>query len=320
MDLLVNDLSVHEQFPDAESFSQAFGRLMRMRSTAENHGHPLQCDRAFLSTAPIPGMSLQQVIGRLKITVNEKRYALSWLGKAGPFWSDRQHHGPDDYLEQRGNVVTDNALGEAAFRCMHRVECGLVSLSPSDWESTPLEVTWRRDDSSLDRTASIQNWWDAESLADGLSGVAEPIKSWDALRTTSISQFRRLTFADACFSPLVSTPFQPSSANRIQVLLDTLDRLAGEFDESGKRTAAGERLLRDHFSGGTAWFSDSSATEKRDFEDALTFAHPEDSRKQLFCPWHGKERHQTLRLHFSWPIKAGEPVYVVYAGRKLTTR
>ena len=28
----------------------------------------------------------------------------------------------------------------------------------------------------------------------------------------------------------------------------------------------------------------------------------------------------TLRLHFSWPVRAGEPVYVVYAGPKLTKR
>ena len=28
----------------------------------------------------------------------------------------------------------------------------------------------------------------------------------------------------------------------------------------------------------------------------------------------------TLRLHFSWPIEAGKPVYIVYAGPKITKR
>ena len=28
----------------------------------------------------------------------------------------------------------------------------------------------------------------------------------------------------------------------------------------------------------------------------------------------------TLRLHFSWPIRSGKPVYIVYAGPKITRR
>ena len=69
-------------------------------------------------------------------------------------------------------------------------------------------------------------------------------------------------------------------------------------------------------------FSDSSdkETRKRRFREALTFPHPGERGSSLFCPWHGKVRHMTLRLHFSWPVRAGRPVYVVYAGPKLTKR
>ncbi len=79
-------------------------------------------------------------------------------------------------------------------------------------------------------------------------------------------------------------------------------------------------MHRDCFEGDRAWFSDSSDTEKSRFRRELTFPHPEEPAKSLFCPWHGKERHQTLRVHFSWPIQAGKPVYVVYAGPKRMKR
>ena len=67
-------------------------------------------------------------------------------------------------------------------------------------------------------------------------------------------------------------------------------------------------------------FSDSSDSEKRDFRQGLTFAHPEDPARSMFCPWHGKVRHPTLRVHFSWPVRVGKPVHIVYAGPKITKR
>ena len=72
--------------------------------------------------------------------------------------------------------------------------------------------------------------------------------------------------------------------------------------------------------GDRALFSDSSLSEKRKFRKALTFGHPEKPGGRLFCPWHGKVSHQTLRLHFSWPPQAKQPVHIVYAGPKITKR
>ena len=105
------------------------------------------------------------------------------------------------------------------------------------------------------------------------------------------------------------------------MLLGILDRFARSFDASGARTIEGQRIYQDYFTGGdNALFSDSSDDEKGDFGEALTFPHPDEPGSFLFCTWHGKVRHMTLRLHFSWPIACGKPVYVVYAGPKLTKR
>ena len=124
--------------------------------------------------------------------------------------------------------------------------------------------------------------------------------------------------ADLCFDPLVGVPFAKSAADRILALLSILDHCANAFDAGGSRTSEGNRIYRDYFAGDNALFSDSSDSEKHSFRTRLTFPHPDKPGESLFCTWHGKVRHMTLRLHFSWPIRAGEPVYVVYAGPKLT--
>ena len=64
----------------------------------------------------------------------------------------------------------------------------------------------------------------------------------------------------------------------------------------------------------------NGSSEKRQFQSVLIFAHPDDPGKTLSCTWHGKVSHLTLRLHFSWPVEANKPVYVVYAGSKITKR
>jgi len=35
----------------------------------------------------------------------------------------------------------------------------------------------------------------------------------------------------------------------------------------------------------------------------MTFTHPDESDKTLFCPWHGKVQTPQLRVHFSWPVR-----------------
>ncbi len=101
---------------------------------------------------------------------------------------------------------------------------------------------------------------------------------------------------------------------------DVLDRFTRASGDDGKRDAEGRHIHRDYFTGRRALFSNSSDSERRDFKHELTFPHPEDPASSLFCPWHGKVPHLTLRLHFSWPVEIGEPIYVVYAGPKITKR
>lgn len=317
---LVNDLSIHGQFHEKSAFRDALARLMTMRSVAQRFERELHCHRKFLNRNPMPDMTMQQALGQL--TNDERRAVMVWLTRHGPFWDDLRRHSENEYLECRGEIVTNSAVGEAAFRTFYDVECGLVSITPSDWDYSPVEVIWRREDEGLeDQHANIDNWRDEVALKEKLRIVAPKIESWDKLRETSTRHFMRLTFSHDCFEPLKGLPFAKSTADRVVELLGILDQLACEFDENGGRTPKGHQIYQKHFTGSkNALFSDSSDDEKSSFRNQLTFPHPNAPGKSLFCPWHGKERHMKLRLHFSWPIKFGKPVYVVYVGPKITRR
>ena len=321
MEILVNDLSIHEQFHDAASLRDALARLMAMRSAARRFGREVHCHRALLTAKPIRGVTMQRAIGQL--AESERRATTSWLTRSGPFWDNLRRHGDGDYLECGDELVTNSALGEAAFRTLHGADCGLISVTPSDWDYSPVDVTWRREyEGSDDRRTALQNWRSTPVLEDGLRDMAPPIRSWGDLRAAAAVRFESLTCAPDCFDPLSGIPFARSVAERFLALLGILDRMARAFDATGARTAEGQRIYQDYFTGDDALFSDSSdkETRKRRFREALTFPHPGERGSSLFCPWHGKVRHMTLRLHFSWPVRAGRPVYVVYAGPKLTKR
>ena len=294
---------------------------MAMRNVARRLGRDMHCSRGLASLEPIANVPMQQAVQQL--LADERRALIGWLTRGGPFWDEFRQHGRDDWLECRNEVVTDSAVGEAAYRTLHGVSSGLASATPSDWDFSPIEVLWRRETEGLaNQSTSLQNWREATALEYGLQQAAPPVRSWADLQSSSPIRFRNLTFSGDCFGPLAGVPFVRSSADRILVLLEILDRFTLAFDADGERTPDGHQIYQTYFTGmdDNPWFTDSSDSEKRNFRRRLTFPHPEDSRKSLFCTWHGKERRLTLRLHFSWPVRASEPVYVVYVGPKLTKR
>ena len=258
-------------------------------------------------------MAMNQVMHAF---TREQQSALrNWLTKRGPFWDEIQFHGPDDYLECESDIVTDTAVGEAAYCIISGIDRQLVSFSPSSWEYSPVLVTLVSSDRT---TAKVVNWWGETELATALQNAGPPITSWRRLETVLMGRYERLRFSQQSFEPLVGRPFVPAAAYRITGLLDTLDRLQDCVDDTGRRTPEGQQIYQDHFTGGNAWFSDSSDTEKRDFQRKLTFPHPDVAGQSLFCTWHGKVRTGFMRVHFSWPVPAGSPLYVAYIGPKFT--
>ena len=246
---------------------------------------------------------------------------MAWLTKEGPFWEDTRQHTGDDWLECRGEIVTDTAIGEAAYEKLKGSDCGLVSFSPSSWEIARVKVTWCREVEGLkDASVELENWWNGEALEGALQGREAPVRTWGAVEEICTGRFEGLTFSDDCFEPLKGVPFAESAADRILSLLGILESLSCERNNAGAFTEEGKRIRQEHFTGERALFSDSSKSEKQKFRKNLTFGDPEEPGAILFCPWHGKVSHLTLRLHFYWPPQPGKPVPIVYVGPKITKR
>lgn len=317
MELLFNDLSINGQFSDIPSFRHAIGRVMSMRNIARQFGHELHCHRNVAHAQVTRDFTMPQAIqgfGR-----EERRAVMQWLTQLGPFWEDVRTHSPDDYLDCNGEVVTETALGEAAFSCLRGSDRRLVSLTPSSWEFSPIFVSWiRAEGDSSD--INVANHLTVDDLETVLRSAPLPITSWGQLELVLKPRCPHLVFSADSFEPLRGHPFVRGAAHRIIELLDTLDKFKCCFDAHGQRTPEGHRLYRDHFTGDKAWFSDSSAAEMQVFRTELTFRHPDADSESLFCTWHGKVKTPQIRIHFSWPVRADVPLYVVYVGPKITRR
>ena len=182
-------------------------------------------------------------------------------------------------------------------------------------------MTWCSDDEGKgNRESDVTNVWSVHALEEVLQDERQPIRSWEELRKTSVIRFTNLTFTSDCYTPLSGVPFSKSAADRLFFLFATLDRFACAFHEDGSRNIEGHGMYQDYFTGKHALFSDSSNRERQQFCKEMTFTHPENLSKQIFCPWHGKVSRSTLRLHFSWPVEHQKPVYIVYVGPKITRR
>ena len=317
MDLFANELSLSGQFSDIESFRIALAQMMAIRNIAKNFQREVYCNRALASVDVIQGVSLKKAL--YKLSLNERRSVIDWLMKHGPFWDDIRKHHVDDYLECGGEIVTDTAVGEVAFRTFHSVDCGLVSAPNTEWQYCPVIVNWRKENGrDADEKISIDNFWNSDQLERVLAEFPVPINTWKGLEILSRNRFTNLTFSNDSFKPLKGVPFSRSSANRIIFLLAILNKLATAFDAPGNRSAKGQRIYNDYFVGHNALFSDSSGPEKIKFRNELRFPHPDKPNRYLDCTWHGKEKHLTLRLHFSWSFEFADPIYIVYVGQKLT--
>ncbi len=312
----MNDLSLHGQFHDIRGFADAVGRMMDIRREIQRFGSSLYCCRSMAYARITAQALMQQAVQGLPS--EQRRALMQWLTQYGPYWEDAQLHLGDDWIEARGEIVTDTAVGESAFCRLNGIARELVSFSPSGWTFTPVEATWRQENQVAD--VSIPNHWNIAAITTCLEANPEIVDSWGALKAQVSRLNTLLTFAEDAFASLEGHPFVPGAAGRIRVLLHTLNKFKGCFDDEGQRNEEGHAMYANHFSLQKGWFSDSSQAEKNEFRAALTFPHPDRPGESLFCPWHGKIKTPQLRIHFSWPVQAKEPLYIVFVGPKITKR
>jgi hypothetical protein len=314
---LLNDLSLHGQFNSANDFVTSIDVLMSIRQTIRATGRELYCNRDLGSAQVTAELKMQQAIQGMPL--EKRRPWMQWITQTGPYWADGREHGEGDWFEcDNGEIVTDFSCGEAAFCRSCGLERELVSLDPSNWLRSPIKVLWRKEPAIA--AIELVNHWTNASVETSLGSLPAVFDSWKTLEDCAHRSCPKLTFAKNAFEPLKGHPYVHGAAERLLIRLHMLNKMLGCFDSVGERTAEGHRLYTDHFTGDKAWFSDSSDSEKREFESELTFPHPTDSSKSILCTWHGKVKTPQLRIHFSSPIAKDTPLFVAYVGPKITKR
>lgn len=315
MSFFLNELSLHGQFNSLRDFLPALEEVLKCRGEINKLGFQLYCERkVLLRPVSIDTMFRNAVIGIGNPNIT--RSVMIWISKDGPFWDDAEvrEHSPDDYFEYNGEVVTDSSFAEAAFRVAQKQICSTISFQPSLFQTTPLRVIWHKPNEQ--QVIEVENFWEQRSLQSCLVQLRPAINSWRGLIDRSKTDFPHLTFLDSIFEHLEGEPFNSTIASRAMHLLDILNTLKTCFDEKGNRTKAGEEIMDNYFRRKNAIFTDESDPNQNEFREKLTFTL--SNGKRVFCPFHGKIRHRTFRLHFSWPIKHDEPLYIASLGPKIT--
>jgi hypothetical protein len=315
VELFINDLSLHGQFQGVQDFRTSFEGLLRCRSCSQTFGRPCYVPRQISRRMVAPNLSFRQAItsiGNLDLT----RRVMAWINQHGPFADDVLTRSANEYYAYGDEVVTEEILGEAAARYFADRPTALVSLAPSDFEHSSLEVTWHRNDTEL-ASSAINNFWDDQQLHRFLEQCEAEVQNWPEMLGRAQSRFRNLTFLDRIDQHLAGEPFSSTIARRTLELLDILDRLKAGYTAAGERTAEGEQLIENYFRRKNAAFTDASESEKNNANHraAMTFRLPDG--EMIECFWHGKISHRFFRIHFS-PIAYGQPLYIAYIGPKLT--
>lgn len=315
MELFFNECSLHGQFVDFQSFESSLDTLIEIRNIARKYGRELYCHRETMQAMVTHELSLPQAIRN--INRNKASALMGWFGRTGPFWADVRRHPPGEYLECQNEVVTDTAIGECAYLCFSRIEAQLASISPSKWGASPLEVFWHKNE-QLRQSEGLVNHFSAATLETELKKVEPPLQSWEQLARSCRQQFDSLHFSDDAFAPLKGCPFVLAAAKSMLDLLGVLSKFKKTHSLDNGRDREGDELYQTYFTGARAWFSDSSDREKTDFEHEMSFRHPEQNDEKIFAPFHGKIQTPQMRIHFSWPVTAQNPLYILYVGDKIT--
>ena len=220
LELLVNDLSFHGQFSNIVEFRKSLERLMQMKMMARRFEIEVYSHRNMVMVCIMPDMPMQKVLQLF--SKSQRLSLLSWLSKR-PFWDEERSHGPDDYLEYNDRIVTDTAVGEAAYCCLRNVERHLVSLTPSAWDLSPVEVKWYRNDNDFE-TVTIPNYRRPDDLEATLRRIPD-IVSWDALRQAASIRCPHLNFTANSFEELRRYAFNRRVAEDLLRRLEILECL-----------------------------------------------------------------------------------------------
>ena len=175
---------------------------MTIRNIARRFGRDVQCNRSVANALVMPGWKMPRAVQALR--KDEQRVLMQWLTRHGPFWEDDRRHPGSEWLECNGELVTDTAVGEAAYCLLREIDRSLVSIKPSLWLRSPLSVDLRNGQT---RRVDVLNYSDSDAVRSALAVAPVPMQSWNDLAAAARRRFPGLTFGKDSFDPLHGSPF-----------------------------------------------------------------------------------------------------------------
>lgn len=320
MEWHINDLSLVGNFSSSEVFIQAVNGLLEVRSKNPLLKAKLYCSKSLHVCEVIQNITFSQAV----YSTNDQktiRLVLAWVTKSGPFWDDSRQENQDDYFEYCTYDVTDQGLGEAARRKLAGTDAHTFSFKGflMNFEKEKLAVQHGLTEQPIG-FIEIHNFWDLNQILELLEHE-KTYSCWQDVYNEVLNRFEGLIFLDDVIEKLKPFPFSTQVAKRIFELLDVLNTLYLESDDTGKLSQHGLDILNTYFVGEKAWFTDESATNKVNFKYEMSFSDPENINSKIFCPWHGKIKSPQIRIHFQWPRPEGQKkIKVLYIGPKITKK
>lgn len=313
MAVLLNELSLHNQFATVAEFSRSLKTILDCRHKLRVTPFPLKCTTQFSQCPICQGKLIRHLIGQLPESQRSNLYR--WMTKEAPYWDQDPEHdarGTYVYFQDEDNLIIGSAMAEAGHLVKQGARAALATFSPSNYLQNSLTIKWDTDPVGVD----VPNFWTVDAIVRHVQAWQPPVDSWATLAERAKQKFPELTFLPDWDQPLAGQPFVRAIANNALRLLDILHQFKRA---DGMNTAAGNELYQNHFGGERGdKFSNESETNRRKFRGQMTFRLA--TGEGVFCPWHGKIKYREFRLHFSWPIAAERPLYIAYLGPKITKK
>lgn len=312
----VNDLSLCGQYGDATAFLADLKSLMQARKRLPVLGQKMFCSRE-LHTRPVTkNMDFREAVKSQPNNV-PVQLVLAWLTKFGPFWEDTREFNEDDYFELGGVDVTDLGVGEAARNQIAGRQASCFSFAGGGFDYTPISVQHGLIEQPLG-TNHIPNIWDLNTLCQIAQATVPAPENWVQMLSQAQGRFDNLLFSPDAIDSLKKEPFSSYVVERVFALLAVLQEFVSCLNEDGSHSDRNHELIAQHFSGVKAWFTDESETNKRDFNDKMSFPDPDNEGEHIFCSWHGKIKSPQYRIHFEWPLPGRSKFRIFYIGPKIT--
>lgn len=315
-DFFFNELSIHNQFQDDNSFLIFLNYFGACRNSITNQNHKFFIHRE-ISKRVVCGIPLAKAI-REKCSPDQKRLFMNWIDRSGIFLPDEQQYRDTDSFYHNNTDISGSALAECAYRRLLDQETSAISYTPSAYPDRYIEVSLKCDQE--EHKVILENDRNLQELNGRLTTLLPPLSSWAMLfeRAKAIPHIRIMGYV---MDRLNSHPFNENLADAILQRIRALgDMMACELGPDGQPSKKfHEQFCKYCTKKGNSWFSDSSSTEKGNkfFKEKLTFSVNE---KQVECFYHAKIKMREFRIHMDSIPFPQRTVSIVYIGPKITKR